>query len=159
MGTPIANGGAPATPPADDHETIANDGFWPDVDLKTLRAATRLTGNVTVERLRASVIAAMLDINHQLATYRARQIGQGWDSAADIGDTLGGHSSTVQHYLRAVACTVQADFAESYRDWDSTSEASLRGRIEASTADDLRRTAQWAVSAILGRARSSVELI
>jgi hypothetical protein len=159
MGSLIANAGATATPTATGSSVIKNDGFWPDVDLAQLRASTRLTGNVTDERLRGSAIEAMLDVNDQLASYKAQQIGAGWDSAEDIGETVAGSSAIVHRYLRAVASTVQADMAEKYRDWDNTRAGDYRGDGEASSADDFRRNARWAVADILGRPRNVVELL
>ena len=158
MGSVIANGGT-VSPPSTSDGVIANDGFWPDVDLAMLRASTRLTGNVTAERLRASTIEAILDVNTQLATYKAARIGEGWDSAADVGDTLAGASALVHRYLRAVDSTVQADIAEKYRDWDNTRAGDYRAQGEADSADDFRRNARWAVADILGRPRNVVELL
>jgi len=158
MGSPIANGGTVATSPS--HEgTITNDGFWPNVDLSTLRASTRLTGNVTAERLRASAIEAILDVNSQLAIFKAARIGEGWESATDVGETIAGASALVHRYLRAVASTVQADIAEKYRDWDNTRAGDYRGQGESDSADDFRRNARWAVADILGRSRNVVELL
>jgi hypothetical protein len=158
MGSLIANGGTIATT-TQGEGVIANDGFWPDVDLAVLRASTRLTGNVTAERLRASAIEAMLDVNAQLASYKAARIGEGWDSAADVGETIAGASALVHRYLRAVASTVQADIAEKYRDWDNTRAGDYRAQGEADVADDFRRNARWAVADILGRPRNVVELL
>lgn len=158
MGSPIANGGTLAT--SSTHEgTIVNDGFWPDVDLAMLRASTRLTGNVTAERLRASTIEAMLDVNTQLVAFKAARIGDGWDSAADVGETIAGASALVHRYLRAVASTVQADIAEKYRDWDNTRAGDYRAQGETDSADDFRRNARWAVADILGRPRNVAELL
>jgi len=159
MGTLTGNGGAPATTPTDDGAPIKNDGFWPNIDLAALRAATRLTGNVTAARLRACTVAAVLFVNAQLAAFRATKVAQGWDSAADMDETIDGKSVLVQRYLRAVACSVQADLAESYRDWDTTRAGDHRAESEAAAADEFRRNAQWALSDILGRTRSVVELI
>lgn len=159
MGGLIANGGTLATTPADDGPPIANDGFWPDLNLAELRAATRLTGNVTAARLRAAAIEAVLDVNGQLATFRAAMIGAGWTSAADIGETVAGASQLVHRYLRAVASTVQADLAEKYRDWDNTRPGDYRADGESCAADDFRRNARWAVADILGRPRIVVALI
>jgi hypothetical protein len=159
MGTLTANGGAPATPPTDDGPPLKNDGFWPDVDLQELRATTRLTGNVTAPRLRAAAIAAVLFVNEQLAVFRAARRAEGWDSAEDMDDTIDGRSKLVQQYLRAVACTVQADLAEHYRDWDNTRAGDYRGLGEQDAAAEFRRNAQWALADILGRPRSVVELI
>jgi hypothetical protein len=159
MGTLTGNGGAPATPLADDGPPITNDGFWPDIDLGWLRGSTRLTGNITASRLRTAAVAAVLFINPQLAAFRATKIAQGWDSAADMDDTIDGKSVLVQRYLRAVACSVQADLAEHYRDWDTTRAGDYRGESESAAADEFRRNAQWALADILGRTRNVVELI
>jgi hypothetical protein len=159
MGTLTGNGGAAATPLTDDGAPIKNDGFWPDIDLGALRAATRLTGNVTAARLRASTIAAVLFVNAQLATFRAGKKADGWDAAADVDETIDGRSALVQRYLRAVACSVQADLAEHYRDWDTTRPGDLRAAAETAAADEFRRNAQWALADILGRSRNVVELI
>jgi len=159
MGTLTGNGGTAATPPSDDGPPIRNDGFWPDIDLGTLRASTRLTGNVTAARLRTAAVAAVLFINPQLAAFRATKIAQGWVSAADMDETIDGKSVLVQRYLRAVACSVQADLAEHYRDWDTTRAGDHRAESEIAAADEFRRNAQWALADILGRARNVVELI
>lgn len=159
MGGLIANGGAAATPPADDGVPITNDGFWPDIDLNELRASTRLTGNITASRLRSSAIEAVIDINGQLKSYRAQKIGAGWDSAKDIGETVAGASQLVHRYLRAVASTVQADLAEKARDWDNTRPGDYRAECERNAADDFRRNARWAVADILGQPRNVIELI
>lgn len=159
MGTLTGNGGAAASPPTDDGAPIRNDGFWPDIDLGALRASTRLTGNVTAARLRTSAIAAVLFVNAQLAAFRARTHAEGWDTAADVDETLDGKSVLVQRYLRAVACSVQADLAEHYRDWDTTRAGDHRAESETAAADEFRRNAQWALADILGRSRSVVELI
>jgi len=160
MGALIANGGTAATiGTPDDGAPLANDGFWPDIALDALRAATRLTGNVTPARLRAATIEAMLDVNAQLAIAKARWVGQGWTSAADVGDTVAGASAIVHRYLRAIASTVQADLAEKYRDWDTTRAGDYRADVESIAADDFRRNAQWAIADLLGRPRNVVALI
>lgn len=159
MGGLIANGGAAASPTSTSPAIIANDGFWPDIELTQLRASTRLTGNVTDERLKASTIEAMLDVNAQLASFKAAQVGAGWTSAEDIGETVASHSAIVHRYLRAVASTVQADVAERSRDWDNTQAGNYRALGEDTSADDFRRNARWAVADILGKPRNVVELL
>jgi hypothetical protein len=161
MGALTANGGAIATATTPGEPVIIrNDGFWPDVDATALRASTRLTGNVTDERLRACVVEAMLWANDRLTSLKARQIADGWDKAEDIvGPTIAGESALVYRYRRAVASTVQADVAERYRDWDTTRAGDYRADFESAAADDFRRNANWAISDILGRGRTVVDLI
>lgn len=158
MGSLIANGGTTAST-VPDGTTLGNDGFWPDIDLPQLRAATRVTGNVTDDRLQASAIDAMLHVNDQLSTYRAQKVADGWEKAEDIGETVAGATALVHRYLRAIYCIVAADVAENYRDWDNTRAGDYRADAESTAADDHRRNAQWAISDILGRSRNVVELI
>ncbi|MGE7139672.1 head completion/stabilization protein [Luteibacter sp. NPDC031894] len=155
----LANGGAaapnePATP-----ITISNDGFWPDIALGDLRDASRLTGNITDARLRACTVEAMIWANEQLASFKARQVAAGWDNASDIGDSIDGATILVQRYRRAVYCTVQADMAENYRQWDSTRAGDFRADFEDSAALTFRKDATLAISDILRRGRTVVELI
>ncbi|MDR6642759.1 hypothetical protein J2X57_001971 [Luteibacter sp. 1214] len=159
MSSLIANGGAaPGSNPAPE-PPVGNDGFWPDIDVAQLRAASRLTGNVTPERLRAATIDAVLSVNQELAVYRARMRAEGWEHAADIGETIAGARALVHRYQRAVTSTVQASLAESYRDWDNTRAGDFRADFESVAADDFRRNARWAISDILGVGRCTVELI
>lgn len=160
MGGLIANGGpAPTTGTPADGLAITNDGFWPDIDLPTMRAVSRLTGNVTPERLRSAAVAAIIYVNGELAAYKATQVASGWDSAADIGESIDGKRQLVQLYLRAVTSTVQADLADAYRDWDNTRAGDYRADIETVAADDFRRNAWWAIADIRGVRRNVVELI
>lgn len=159
MSSLIANGGAPAPTTPANELPVTNDGFWPTIDVVQLRAASRLTGNVTPERLRAAVIEAMLSVNSEVSVYRASKIAEGWESAEDIGESIAGAKVLVHRYLRAVTCTVQANLAESYRDWDSTRAGDYRAAFEVDAAGDFRRNARWAISDILGIGRCTVELI
>jgi hypothetical protein len=159
MSSLIANGGAAPVSNPGPEPVVTNDGFWPDIDVAQLRAASRLTGNVTPERLRAATIDAMLSVNQELAVYRARMLAEGWEHAADIGETIAGAKALVHRYQRAVASTVQAAMADSYRDWDNTRAGDFRADFEAVAADDFRRNARWAISDILGVGRCTVELI
>jgi Phage head completion protein (GPL). len=159
MSSLVANGGpAPATSPVAE-PPVTNNGFWPDIDVAALRAASRLTGNVTPDRLRTAVTDAVMDANRRLADYKARMVAQGWDSAADIGETIGGKSEIVTLYQRAVANLVQAAFADGYRDWDTTRAGDYRADFEGVAADDFRRNAAWAISDIQGLGRTTVELL
>lgn len=159
MGGLVANGGARIGGESPVVAVITNDGFWPDIDLGDLRSSTRLTGNVTDERLKASAIEAMLDINGKLAVFRAGKIGEGWDSAQDVGESIAGATQIVHRYRRAVYSTVQADMAEKSRNWDNTRAGDMRAETEDNSADDFRRNAEWAVADILGRPRNVIELL
>ncbi len=158
MSSLVANGG-PVPAASVTEPPVTNNGFWPDIDVAALRASSRLTGNVTPERLRTAVVDAVRDANRRLADYKARMVAEGWDSASDIGETIDGKSEIVTLYQRAVANLVQAAFADGYRDWDTTRAGDYRADFEGVAADDFRRNASWAISDIQGLGRSTVELL
>lgn len=147
----------PADPPAD---TLANDGWFPDLTLSDMRNAVRIDGTVTDERLIDSLLYAMDHVNQQLATYKADRIAEGINSLVDAsaGQVLGGKPRLVQLYLRAVRCEAKADLTERYRDFDADG-ANPRVTDNAPAIDEQRRNAQWAVRDILGQTHSVVELI
>ena len=56
-------------PPAD-ALTIGNVAWFPSVDLAHMRESVRLTGTVTTARLRDAAIAAIDEVNRELASWR-----------------------------------------------------------------------------------------
>ena len=68
----------PPVAPADDpQDSIANDGWFPDVSVAAVRNASRLDGTVTAQRLRRALVKAMSSINRQLGDYKAAQQADG----------------------------------------------------------------------------------
>ncbi|MBO7891456.1 head completion/stabilization protein [Burkholderia pseudomallei] len=140
--------------------TLTNDGFFPDIDLSALRDAMRLDGTVTAERLRHAARDAMLTVNDELAAWRARQRAAGATTLADApAPRIDGESAHVARYRRAVYHLTHADVTEKYRGYDTTKSGGQVAADLAATVDDARRAARWAISDILGIARSTVELI
>lgn len=153
----LANPPAPAT---DAEKPLANDGWFPDIDLALLRATARLDGTVTVDRLRHSATSAIASINDELAAYKAAQLAVGHARLDDVpAMRIGAQSVQVLHYLRAVYSYTQADLVERYRDFDTTGAGDkLAEKLEARSGD-LRRDVRWAISDLLGIRRTTVELI
>lgn len=152
----VAQVPAPATPEG----LIANDGFFPDVDIAKLRAAVRLPGEITIERLTASALYAVDSCNRELDAYKSAAVAAGHTTLADIpASSLAGESRLVMLYRRAVYSTVKADLTERYRDVDTTATGSKRAEDLEPSIDEQRRNARWAVSDILGLPHSTVELI
>lgn len=151
---------APAQPTTDPGDTIANDGWFPDVSMADTRNAMRLDGTITAPRLRAALQAAILHVNQQLAGFSAAQQAAGFDTLAEAGadNTLDGQPRWVLLYLRAVMCTAKADLTERYRDFDADNDNS-RARDSESMIDEQRRNAQWAIRDMLGQRRTVAELI
>lgn len=147
----------PADPPSD---TIANDGWFPDVSMAATRDAIRIDGTVTDERLQDALLYAMDHVNNQLATFKSDRLAEGINSLADAsaGQVLGGKPRLVQLYQRAVLCEAKADLIERYRDFDADG-TNNRIRDNAPAIEEQRRNSQWAVRDILGQTHSVVELI
>ncbi|WP_427184853.1 head completion/stabilization protein [Bordetella bronchialis] len=152
-----------ASAPVPDPTTAApieNDGFWPDVDLGAAREAMRLDGTVTEPRLRHALIAAIVEVGRDVSGWKAARVAEGYATAADVaGAKVDGKSVAEQCYLRAVYCYAKADLIERMADFDLTATGQKKTEWLDITPDEQRRNASWAISALLGRARVTVELI
>ncbi|SDO93892.1 Phage head completion protein (GPL) [Ralstonia sp. 25mfcol4.1] len=148
---------APAPP---GQTVIANDGFFPDIDVSVAMAAMRQDGTVTAGRLRAALVEAILSVNEDLASWRvARQTAGHARLEAVPTDKIDGKPAHVHRYLRAVYCEARAGLIERYRDYDATAAGDRKAEALMQAVEDLRRDARWAVSDIVGRQRSTVDLI
>lgn len=154
----------PANPPANgsqiDGDPIKSGAFWPAIDPIKARAAMRLDGTVTAERLRAALIEAIANVNSQLADWRRGQQNTGLSSLEAVpSEQIDGVSVLVLRWIRAVHCEAAANLTERYRSFDSTAAGHKQADELDTTVDDLRRDSRWAISDILGCRRSTIELI
>ncbi|WP_054285655.1 head completion/stabilization protein [Gulbenkiania mobilis] len=154
----------PANPPADgsqvDGTAIRSGSFWPELDPVAARAAMRLDGTVTAERLRGALIEAIASVTGQLADWRRAQQAAGYASLDAIpAEEIDGTSILVQRWQRAVQCTAAANLTERYRSFDATAAGDKKADELDTTVDDLRRDSRWAISDILGLPRNTIELI
>jgi Phage head completion protein (GPL) len=153
----IAPSSTTSAPPSD--SIVANDGFFPDIDLEQMRDTMRLDGTVTAARLRNAVIAAVIAINDELQEWKARQVAAGTTELAQLQPQIGGVGVAVSQYLAAVHRTAKADLTERYRDFDATKTGEAKAdQLEVTIGDD-RRAARWAIRDLLGKSRSTIELI
>jgi hypothetical protein len=142
---------------------ISNDGFFPDVDLHVMRDKTRIDGTITDDRLIDATVAAIIHVNDQLREYKSAQFAAGYARLGDV-PAIRIHQSSIllAHYLRAVYCTAKADLIERYTDYDTTAtsldDKKLVGWL-SNGPDEQRRNAAWAISDIIGRPHTTVELI
>jgi Phage head completion protein (GPL) len=153
----------PSSPPAPAAAVVENDGWYVDIQLSQMRDAERLDGTVTEVRLRQAVVAAILHVNNELRDWKLEQIAAGYASLAAVpADRVDRESVNISHYRRAVYCWAKADLTERYRDFDSTA-SSLNDKKTMDVLDDApsdqRRNAHWAITDIIGRPHSTVELI
>ena len=150
---------ATANPPiAADDAQVDNDPWFPPVPAARVREVCRLDGTVTAARLGEAISNAMDSVNRELQAYKAEQVLAGAANLAAAGD-----GRQPGRYLRAIYAHIQAELAEVYRDIDTTphndSKAErMRERYEVKV-DEHRRNLRWAIADLLGRPRTTVELI
>ncbi|MBY5969924.1 head completion/stabilization protein [Halomonas denitrificans] len=141
-------------------ESIENNGFWPSLDPQDYRSAERVDGSITDARVAMALRVAMADINRQLADWQQDRQASGSSTITDV-EAPGWMppDSYALLYRRAIYATATASLMERYRDHSATGEGDERGEAKDLAADDYRRDARWAVSEILGKAHTTVELI
>lgn len=148
----------PAPTPAEAKITSAE--FWPEVDPVAIRAAHRIDGTITIERLRDALIEAIATVNTELSTWRAARELEGRATLSAVpAEVVSAISVNVNRYHRAVGCLTKALLIERYRDFDTTAAGNKKADQLESPIDDLRRDARWAINDILGIGRTTVELI
>lgn len=157
---------ATANPPTKAQEPVVkNDGWWPDIDPAHARAACRFDGTVTAERFAYALATAMASVNDELQAWREEQQARwGYESLQDVpSNSVGRVSAKVVHYQRAVYECMQADVEEAFRNMAQLpSGLGKAARVETDLAlnvDTHRRNQRWAISDLLGKRRTTVELI
>jgi hypothetical protein len=139
---------------------ISNDGWFPDISVADLRAACRLDGTVTTERLTHAALGAILNVNQQLSAWRTAQQSAGVpDLESAPGPEVGGQPRALLLYRRAVYAATECELIERYRDFDTTAKGDKRAQDMATRIDDARRDLRWALTDLQGLRRSTVELI
>ena len=135
------------------------------MDPTEVRAACLLDGTVTPARLIPALQAAMLTVNCELQAWATEQRTRwGYAALADVpAPQVGGESAQVLRYRRAVHACLQADLAEAHRNMDTLpagqgKEARVLESLQVQI-DEHRRRQRWAISDMLGIARSTIELI
>ncbi len=151
---------AAAAQPAMPSETIANDGFFPDVDPAAVREAARVPTNITEARLRVAILGAIMTAEIDLRVFAAASIAAGYAKLADLpAPQLDGESVQVIRYLRAIALYAKAELIERYRDFDMTGAGNAQADDLTPSIGELRRDALHSVRDILGKSRTTIDLI
>lgn len=140
---------------------IANDGFFPAISLNSFRAAMGLGTDIDPDRMFHELRCAVAETNAILSAWRTGLTEH--QTLAEIPaasiDGPDGETLLVQHYRSAVYCRTRAALIEAKRDYDTTSEGHDRADALVDTIDDYMRRSAEAVARLMGRPRSTVELI
>ena len=136
-------------PDSEAEPSIANDGWFPDMDPAAVRDACRIDGSVTAARL--------------LPWADEQRVSWGYARLADVpAPQVGGESAKLLQYRRAIHAALQADLVQTYR---GTSTAAVGNKFERDhddlqcTAGDYLRQLRNAIADIRGQARCTGELI
>ncbi|AXB75481.1 head completion/stabilization protein [Novosphingobium sp. P6W] len=139
---------------------IVNDGFFPDIDPAAVRESARIPTSITPARLRAAILGAIMRVEPDLRAFAADCVTAGSATLAAVpAPQLDGQSVQLIRYARAVALYTKAELIERHRDFDTTAAGGGQADELTPSVDDLRRDAQHAVRDIVGRSRTTVELI
>lgn len=149
---------APTSPKSE--PPISSGPFWPQIDPIEIREQQRIDNTVTPQRLRSALFEAIANANYELQAWQADRVAEGSATLADVGaPEIEGTSILVHRYCRAVGCLAKALLMERYRDIDSTAKGDRKADALADPIDDCRRDYRHAISDILGKPRSTVDLI
>lgn len=156
-----------ALPPSADVEQppavetpIANDAFFPDIEPAAVREAARIPTSITPARLRAAILGAIMTVFYDLEAFAARSIADGHATLAAVpAPQLDGQSVQLLRYHRAVTLYTKAELIERYRDFDTTAAGGSQADELTPTIGELRRDALHAVRDILGKPRTTIDLI
>lgn len=145
------------TNPVPGNQTIANDGWYPDLDLDDFRARTGLGNVFGAERLAAAVQAAMIEVNAAIRSWRDTQTAA--SLAVVPAPAYGEVSEKVILYTAAVFARARAGLLRTTRDYDSTKDGHGRAEALEEIAEDYLQQSAEAVARLIGRTRMVVELI
>lgn len=137
---------------------LKNDGFFPNFELESVRAALRLDGSVTNARLMPACVSAVIETNADLAPFKEKY--QQFNQLELVPSEQINDESILCHlYRRAVYCNVGAELAERYRAYDTTAAGNQRADDLTPSIDEYRRDARFAIRDLLKTVRVTVELI
>lgn len=135
----------------DETPCVIYQDWWPYIDVADAREVIRVSGTITQARLVESLQNAVWSINRELSTWADTQRQIIPDALTD--PRLAGL------YRRAVYCYAKAELIERYRDFDLTNAGSKKAEDTDAVAADARRNLRWAISDMLGKSRTTVEML
>jgi hypothetical protein len=91
-------------------EVLANNGFWPDLNLMDFQAQRSLPADIDADTITQSLLATVMEVNAELQSVESRWKAQGYESASDVpGVTMGDVNGLCAQYIKAVFARAKAD--------------------------------------------------
>ncbi len=140
---------------------ITNDGFWPDVnagDFERLRGTPAAQDD---ERIAFAVVNAIASVNQQLEKLKSGYQTQGVIRAADLDATpkIGDKNHVVIQYQSAVFARAKADLLPDFATVHQKKEGDHLAERSQETKNELLAESERIIRNLLGKGRSTVELI
>lgn len=98
--------------PIDYHDTPINNGdpFWPELNLKEFQQSRTIPPDLPADIAGCAVLAAIAEINGDLAIVVSRYQAQGYHRASDVpGASMGTENQLTAQYKKAVYARAKAD--------------------------------------------------
>ncbi len=139
-------------------DVISNDAFWPDIHVDDFQRRRSIPPDIDQDQVASYLLAAVTEINDELADYVADKIAAGYQTAADVpGVHINNENQLTNQYKKAVYARAKADLIGEF--------ASI-SRREAHTAQDAPDTvarllaeSSFVLRSIKGYPRIGVSLI
>lgn len=141
-------------------QPIANDGFWPDLDVAEFQKGYRLPAEYLLELLVDGITLAMGEVNVDLARRKTQ-----WQAAGithvETADPmiLPERTFMAASYKRAVYCRAKAFLLSQFATVIRRESAENLAKEAPETSDKFLTFSQQAVRLIQGRSRITAELI
>lgn len=141
-------------------QPIANDGFWPDLDVAEFQRGYRLPAEYLAELLVDGITLAMGEVNVDLARRKAQWQAVGI-TKVEIADPmiLPERTFMAASYKRAVYCRAKAYLLSQFATVIRRDAAENLAKEAPQTRETFVAFSQQAVRLIQGRSRVTAELI
>lgn len=141
-------------------QPIANDGFWPDLDVAEFQRGYRLPAEYLLELLVDGIALAMGEVNHDLARRKAQWQGVGISNVLKADPMLlPERTFMAASYKRAVYCRAKAYLLSQFATVIRRESAENLAKEAPETTERFLSFSQQAVRLIQGRSRVTAELI
>jgi hypothetical protein len=141
-------------------ERVENDGFWPNLTVAEFQKGYRLPAEYLVDMLVAELTTAMVEVNTDLATCKARWQGAGVSSVESADTTvLPERTYKVALYKRAVYTRAKATLLTQFATVARRDVAENTGKALPERGEVFLEFSQQAVRALQGRGRITAVLL
>lgn len=140
---------------------ITNDGFWPDVNAGDFERLRGTPAAQDEERITYAVVNAVSSVNLQLEALKAGYLLQGIVKAENIEafPKVAGKNRIVIQYQSAVFARAKADLLPDFSTVHQKKEGDHLAERSLETKNELLAESERIIRNMLGKGRSTVELI